>query len=179
MQSPEQLAHFGQLIPCLKATWIGEQPKPGLAEYLWLLSDQRVRSAKRRAIGLEAEHGDAARLQSPDLHLERVGTSPQLLLVELTGRRRHPVDQVRDADAERGQSALLRRRKDMIGEPSCMQYLPKSVSRAGEMLAQLTRESPRIDAAKENGQIRPNQVRYRSRHHGPCNVASAHTQAPN
>ena len=158
MQAREQLGHLGQLIPRLQAARIGQQPQLRGAERLLLLADRRVGALEGGAVGLEAEYGDAARVQSSDPVLQASRTGPKFLLVELTCRRRHPLHQVRYADPQSWEIALLGGHQDAIGKTSRMEQLPKPVARAGEVQTELARKPSWIDAAKEHRKIRPDQI---------------------
>jgi hypothetical protein len=82
--------------------------------------------------------------------------------MEVTGPRRRPFDQIRDADAQRGENVLFGGKQNSVGEACGVQELPKSVARSGKVEAKLARQCSGVDAAKEQSKVGPDQVRNAS-----------------
>src|SRR5690606_12825086 len=110
-----------------------------------------------------AEQADDPRPEASHLSPELLAAFQHLLPGKIGGARRHPADQVRDAEAVRGQEPVLFGPEAAIREASLVQERPEMVRGPGEVVAGRGRVPAGVIADEEHPSAIRDDVRQASR----------------
>ena len=142
----------------IEAARVREHPEPGIADGLRLPAEHGMRPIECDAVGADADYGDDPRPIAPDFAFERPPAGSQFVVVELGGACGGAGDEVGDPAAACQQLELIRRREPPRREAGGMERRPESVAGTGEMLPLRGRHQARVDADKEDVEIRTDDI---------------------
>src|SRR6185503_16619727 len=106
----------------------------------------------------DAEDCDNLRLVTLHLRRQFPGTGHQFLFCDFRSRSRSAANEVRNPITEAEHVGLLRRFEQPPRETSRVESGPETIARPSEMLARVSGIEARVDAAKQNAQLRSNHI---------------------
>jgi hypothetical protein len=116
-----------------------------------LESKRRARTIERHPVGAESDDGHNPRPMSPNLARQPSPPRAQLVLVQFSGRRGCPRDEIRDTTAKVEKFLLLPWEEPPRGEPCREQGRPETVAWPGKVMTGRRCVETWIDTAEKDG----------------------------
>ena len=157
-QRAKRARQLGQLVVGIQPTWIRQHPEPRWSKTIWLPANCRCRPPERDAVSADSDDSDPTGMIASGLSREPGTAANQLVGRQLVGARGGSRHEIGDAAATCQQFRFFPRRQHPIGEACRVERAPEPVSGPREVVTSCGRVEPRIDAAKQNGEIWRDQV---------------------
>ena len=138
---------------------VRQHPKLCLLEQLRLRADRGPRLIESETIRSDSHNRYRSRAITADLPCQSLPPSPKLIGVEFGRARRRPGNQIGDTDPIVEQESLLPGAHQPVGKACQVKRRPESIARAGEVMPGCGGIESGIDAAEEDIQSWPYQVR--------------------
>src|SRR5690606_31469375 len=142
----------------VQAAGIGQHPEQRATESLVLNSQGNLALPKCFAVRSNSQNCYIGRPVLLYLFLQPATPGNILFRLQFAGSRRRALNKVSDAITELQQLPFLVRPQHTVRDTSCVESGPEAVARPGKVMANRTREKPRVDATKQHFQSRSNDI---------------------